>query len=365
MILIFNIGSTSIKYSLFDKDKKKVWSQKIENFHDFDVISIFSALIESGFILSVSDIQTIAHRIVFGGSEFVNPVLLTDSVISDLDKISDIAPLHNPPALKLIKQIKRLYPDLVQKAVFDTSFHHTLEPKAFLYGLPYKYYEQFKVRKYGFHGISHQYIAKKVAELEGKDDLRIVSCHLGGGCSVCAIKNGKSIDTSMGFSPEEGLIMATRSGGVGAGAINYLQKKLDLDSNQMLDILNHKSGLLGISGISGDMREILSLDEPRAKLAVEMYCLNIAKTIGSYIPELGGLDVLTFTGGVGEGSGLIRQKVCDYLGYLDLFLYSKANDLNEENSETKLISTSRSKVKVWVILADEEWEIIDQITVQK
>lgn len=361
MILVFNVGSTSIKYSLFDINKVKVLSEKIEYPNNFDVNTVFDRLIRGKFIESISDIEWVIHRVVFGGQKYVVPTLLTNEVISDLKLLSEIAPLHNPPALAIIKQIKQIYADLKQKAMFDTSFHQTLESKAFLYGLPYKYYEQFEVRKYGFHGISHQYIAKKVAELEGKDDLRIVSCHLGGGCSVCAIKDGKSVDISMGFSPEEGLIMATRSGGVGSGAINYLQKKLNLNSDQMLDILNHKSGLLGISGISGDMREILSLDEPRAKLAVEMYCLSIAKTIGSYIPELGGLDVLTFTGGVGEGSSMIREKVCEYLGYLDLFLYSKDNNLNEENLEAKLISTSHSKVKVWVILADEVGEIISQL----
>jgi acetate kinase len=361
MFLVFNVGSTSLKYSLFDKDKHKLLSQKIENPQDFDVASVLNNLIAKGYIVSINDIQIIAHRIVFGGSTYTHLTEMTERVIEKLEILSEIAPLHNPPALKLVRQIKKIYPELVQKAVFDTSFHQSLEPKTFLYGIPYEYYEQFGVRKYGFHGISHGYISKKVAKLEGKKNLRIISCHLGGGCSVCAIKDGKSVDISMGFSPEEGLMMATRSGNIGDGALVCLQKKLHKSSQEILEILNKKSGLLGISGISGDMRELLASEDPRAVLAIEIYCLDIAKYIASFVPQLGGLDVLTFTGAVGEGSDLIREKVCEYLGYLDLFLYSKANMSAKSVDEASLISSKHSKVKVWIIAADEEGEIVGSL----
>jgi acetate kinase len=358
MTLVFNVGSTSIKYSLFDETNAKVWSEKIENPKDFSPKDIINILSQKGFIGSVLDIQTIVHRVVFGGSSYTQLTDLTNEVIADLESLSEIAPLHNPPTLNIIKQIKKIYPELVQKAVFDTSFHQTLEPKTFLYGVPYQYYEQFAIRKYGFHGISHGYIAKKVAQLEDKNNLRIISCHLGGGCSVCSIKNGKSTDISMGFSPEEGLMMATRSGIIGAGALTYLGKKLNKSSEEILEILNRESGLLGVSGISGDMREILTSYDPQAKLAIEMYCLNIAKYIGSFVPQLGGLDVLVFTGAVGEGSSVIREKICEYLGYLDLFLCSKANSSSKVVNQESLISSNHSKVKVWVIPADEEGEIV-------
>jgi acetate kinase len=359
MTLVFNVGSTSIKYSLFDKDKNKVWSQKIENLQDFDVTTVFDNINTKGLISTISDIHVIVHRIVFGGSTYTQLTDLTTKVIQNIEELSEIAPLHNPPAISIIKQIEKLYPGLVQKAVFDTSFHKTLESKTFLYGVPYEYYEQFGIRKYGFHGISHGYIAKKVAELEGKENLRIISCHLGGGCSVCAIKDGKSVDISMGFSPEEGLMMATRSGNIGGGALIYLQTKLGKTPGEILEILNRESGLLGVSRISGDMRELLASEDPQAVLAIEMYCLNIAKYIGSFVPQLGGLDVLTFTGAVGEGSDVIREKVCEYLGYLDLFLYSKANMSAKSIDEASLISSNHSKVKLWVIAADEEGEIVE------
>jgi acetate kinase len=361
MVLVFNVGSTSIKYSLFDKDKHKFLSQKIENPHDFDVTMVFDDLIAKGLIDSISDIKTVAHRIVFGGSTHTQHTELTNEVIEKLEILSEIAPLHNPPALKIVDQIKKLYPNMIQKGVFDTSFHQTLEPKTFLYGIPYQYYEQFAIRKYGFHGISHGYIAKKVAELEGKNNLRIISCHLGGGCSVCSIKKGKSTDISMGFSPEEGLMMATRSGNIGAGALTYLCKKLNKSLEEILEILNRESGLLGVSEISSDMREILASDNPQAALAIEIYSLNIAKYIGSFVPQLGGLDVLVFTGAVGEGSDVIREKVCEYMGYLDLFLYSKANVSAKSIDEASLISSRHSKVKVWIIAADEEGEIVGQL----
>jgi acetate kinase len=361
MILVFNVGSTSIKYSLFDENKVKVLSQKLEYPKDFDVAIMFERLVVDRFISSISDIELVVHRIVFGGQKYTVPTLLTGEVIADLETMSEIAPLHNPPALHLIKQIRKLYPDLPQKAVFDTSFHQTLEPKTYLYGLPYQYYEQYGVRKHGFHGISHSYIAKKVEKLEKNSNLRIVSCHLGGGCSVCAIKDGKSVDISMGFSPEEGLMMATRSGNVGAGAILYLQKKLHKTPDEMLDILNHQSGLLGISGTSGDMRDLIHSSDPQAQLAVEMYCQNIAKYIGSFVPVLGGLDVLTFTGAVGEGSSAIRQKVCEYLGYLGVKLDTETNQSNEEKHTEAKISSDISNVQVWVIPTDEEREMVGQL----
>lgn len=360
MFLVFNVGSTSIKYKVFDSNKREVFAQKIEYPVGFDVQTVFDTLLQRSIISDISDIMLVAHRVVFGGQKYIEPTLLTDEVITDLEKISEIAPLHNPPAINIIKQIRGIYPTLTQKAVFDSSFHHTLEPKSYLYGLSYEYYEKYGVRKYGFHGISHSHIAKKVEKLEQNSNLRIISCHLGGGCSLCAIKDGKSVDISMGFSPEEGLIMASRSGDVGAGALVYLQKKLDKSPDEMLEILNHRSGLLGISGISADMRDLVHLQDPKAQLAVDMYCQNIAKYIGSFVPVLDGLDVLTFTGAVGEGSSIIREKVCEYLGYLGLELDTKVNQDNIEKHLEAKISKETSKVKVWVIPADEEIEILNQ-----
>jgi acetate kinase len=365
MVLVFNVGSTSIKYKLYDEKKNEVVGGKLENSKDFNLQKFIVSLVFHNHISSVSSIKMVYHRIVFGGKKFIEPIILSSENLEELDLLSDIAPIHNPPALKLIKEIFAMYPTLKQMAFFDTSFHQTLEPKTFLYGFPYEYFEKYGVRKYGFHGISHGYIARKVTELKLPESSRIISCHLGGGCSVCAIKDGRSVDTSMGFSPEEGLIMATRSGNIGAGALEYLQKKLDLKSEEILGVLNQKSGLLGISGVSGDMRELIASDEPQAKLAIEMYCLNIAKTVGSYIPQLGGLDVLVFTGGVGEGSPVIREKVCDYLSYVDLYLYSKVNHQSNMDCEVKSISTNHSKVKVMIIPADEERAMIDQFIKQK
>ena len=359
MILVLNVGSTSIRYALFDNEKVKLTSQKIENPKNFGIAKIIKLLTDGRFISSVNELDLIVHRVVFGGQNYTATTELTAGMIQDLEKISDIAPLHNPPALRLIKEIIDLYPQIVQKAVFDTSFHHTLEPKTYLYALPYKYYEQYGIRKYGFHGISHSSVAKKVANLTGSTKSRLISVHLGGGCSVCAIKDGKSVDVSMGFSPEEGLIMTTRSGTIGDGALLYLEKKLHKNSDEMVDLLNHGSGLLGISGISGDMRELLASKNPRAQLAIDMYCLSIAKTIGSFIPQIRGIDTLIFTGGVGEKSVEIRQKVCDYLTYIGVELDSVTN--NQMENGNQCISSLKSKVQVWVLPADEESEIISQI----
>jgi acetate kinase len=309
-----------------------------------------------GCLESLHELDAIGHRVVHGGERFNASVLLTDEVIAEVTKCIDIAPLHNPPNLKGIHAMEELIPGIPQVAVFDTAFHQTMEPKAYMYGIPYALYKKYGIRRYGFHGTSHRYVTNRACEFLGVnyEEQRIISCHLGNGASVAAIKNGKSFDTSMGFTPIEGLIMGTRCGDLDVGVVNYIMEKEEIGLRSASTLFNKHSGMLGISGISSDMREIEMAKErgdERAKLALEVYNYKVKKYIGSYIAAMGGLDILIMTGGVGENADTTREGVCGELDFLGVSLdYEKNKGFRSEG----IISTPESKVKILVVPTNEE-----------
>ncbi|PNR92306.1 acetate/propionate family kinase [Petrotoga sp. 9PWA.NaAc.5.4] len=382
-ILVINSGSSSLKYQVLDmkteeclvkgiverigedqsdikhKNKEKICEndKKIKD-HEEALKEVMKLLIdpEYGCLKELSEIDAIGHRVVHGGEKFFSSVLINDEVIEAIEENSDLAPLHNPPNLTGIRAAKKLLPGVPQVAVFDTSFHHTMEPKAYMYGLAYELYEKYKIRKYGFHGTSHRYVSQKAAEILGKDieSLKIISAHLGNGASLAAVDKGKVIDTSMGFTPLEGLIMGTRSGDIDPSIPLFLLRK-GYTIDEVDDILNKKSGLTGLSGISNDMRDIkkaIREGNKKAKLAYDVYVYRLAKYIGSYATILKRFDVLIFTAGVGENNPEIRKDVCDYLDIFELKLDEEKNNIL--NKEDRIISTSDSHVKVLVIKTDEE-----------
>ena len=305
---------------------------------------------------SLEELDAVGHRVVHGGELFNSSVLLTDDVLAEVTKCIDIAPLHNPPNLKGIKAMEELIPGIPQVGVFDTAFHQTMEPKAYMYGIPYPLYKKYGIRRYGFHGTSHRYVTKRACELLGVDynTQKIISCHLGNGASVAAIKNGKSIDTSMGFTPVEGLVMGTRSGDLDVGVVLYIMEKEEIGIKSANTLFNKHAGMLGVTGISSDMREIeMAKDkgDERAALALEMYDYKVKKYIGSYIAAMGGLDILIMTGGIGENADTTREGVLSDLDFLGISL-----DLEKNKGFRKegVISTPESKVKVIVVPTDEE-----------
>ena len=384
-ILVLNCGSSSVKYKLIDTDNASTMAEggveKIglpDGFlkykladgskvvtelglidHKQAVEAILKNLTspETGCIKSFSEIDAVGHRVVHGAEKFSKSVLITDEVIRQVKDCYDLAPLHNPANITGIEAISSLMPDVPQVAVFDTAFHQTMPAKSYMYALPYKYYEEDGVRRYGFHGTSHRYVSQRAAEFLGIDlgNCKMVTCHIGNGGSITAVLNGKSVDTSMGLTPTEGLMMGTRVGDVDPGALTFLMTKHHLTVQQMQDIINKQSGVAGVSGLSNDMREIeaaVKEGNPRAKLALDMYEQRILKYIGAYAAEMGGLDVIVFTGGVGENQTGVRENVCAPLGFMGV-------ELNEElNAKTRgtetLISTPASKVAVVVIPTDEE-----------
>lgn len=387
-ILVLNCGSSSIKYKLFDMENHSVLAQGgIEKIglkgsflkltlpngqkvmlegeileHRIGIEYILGVLLSDkyGCIRSLEEIDAVGHRVVHGGEKFNKSVLITDEVIEMVKECIDLAPLHNPPNLKGINAIAEFMPKTPQVAVFDTAFHQTMPDYAYMYGLPYSLYEKYGIRRYGFHGTSHRYVSRRACDFlnvpyEGQ---RIITAHIGNGGSVTAIKNGKSIDTSMGMTPVEGLIMGTRSGDVDPGAITYIMDKEHLSSQGVSRLLNKFSGVLGISGVSSDMREIEAAIEQgneRAKLAMRMYNYRIKKYIGSYTAILGGLDILVFTGGVGENQTSTRSEVCKNMEYLGLELDEEVNA--SVRAQEALISKPTSKVKVLVIPTNEELTI--------
>jgi acetate kinase len=313
-----------------------------------------------GSIKSLEEIDAVGHRVVHGGEKFNSSVLITDEVIRMIEECIDIAPLHNPPNLAGIRAIDELLPSVPQIAVFDTAFHQTMPDYAYMYGIPYSLYTKYGIRRYGFHGTSHRYVSKRACEFLGLDykKTRIISAHIGNGASVCAIENGKSVDTSMGFTPIEGLMMGTRSGDVDLGVVTFLMEKEMIGSASVSTLFNKHSGVLGISGISSDMRDIenaIAEGNKRAKLALDMYEYRIKKYIGSYAAALGGVDVIIFTGGVGENQTGTRQVVCDSLGFMGVKIDNELN-ANSRGKEV-LLSTPDSTVKVVVIPTDEEFMI--------
>jgi len=387
-ILVLNCGSSSIKYKLFDMPEKKELSsggvEKIglpDSFLKYKTIDgetkfiykpiaehtqgvelILSILQEASgnAIKTFADIDAVGHRVAHGGNKFKTSTVINQEVIDNIKECYDLAPLHNPANMKGIEAVQKILPNVPQVAVFDTAFHQTMQPHAYMYALPYEYYTEYDVRRYGFHGTSHKYVANRACKFLGLDleNSRIITAHIGNGGSVAAIKNGKSVDTSMGMTPVEGLMMGTRCGNVDLGVITYLMDKENLTTKQINDIINKKSGLLGISGVSSDMRDIQNAmddDNKRAKLAFEMYMYHLLKYVSSYTGVLGGIDAIVFTGGVGENQPTLRRYICDHLKFLGIdFDY----ELNEKSYGKEVaLSFPTSKVHVAVIPTDEELAI--------
>lgn len=329
--------------------------------HQQGIEFILSVLTDAtyGCIKDYKEIDAVGHRLVHGGEEFASSVLINQDVINKVIECSDLAPLHNPANLKGVRAMEALIPGIPQVAVFDTAFHQTMPEKAYLYGIDYDYYEKYKVRKYGFHGTSHSYVSKRAAELVGKPygELKTIVCHLGNGASICAVKNGESVDTSMGLTPLEGLIMGTRSGDIDPGAMEYLAKKENIDLEGIMAILNKKSGVQGLSHISSDFRDLeaaAAKDDKGGIRALETYIYRVAKYVGAYVAAMNGVDVICFTAGVGENGPDTRKGVCGYLGYLGVELDDEANQVR---GEEKVISTPNSKVTVLCLPTNEELAI--------
>ena len=387
-VLVLNGGSSSIKYKLFEmKSKEPIAQGVVEKIgmkgsflkftlpdgrkvmlegeileHRAGIEYVLGVLLSEkyGCIKSLDEIEAVGHRVVHGGETFNESVLITDEVIAKLNECIELAPLHNPPNLKGIYAIQELMPDTPQVSVFDTAFHQTMPDYAFMYGIPYSLYEKYSIRRYGFHGTSHRYVSARACEFLGVPykEQRIITAHIGNGGSIAAIKNGKSIDTSMGMTPVEGLIMGTRSGDVDPGVISYIMEKEHMGTKGISTLLNKFSGVLGISGISSDMRELESAikeGNKRAILAMETYNYRIKKYIGSYAAVLGGVDILVFTGGVGENQAVTRRDVCRGMEYMGIELDEELND--SVRAKEVVISKPTSKVKVLIIPTDEELSI--------
>ncbi|MFH0839427.1 MAG: acetate kinase [Candidatus Omnitrophota bacterium] len=383
-ILVINSGSSSVKYKLFDvKDKKELARGMVERIglkkselthatsfgkeikilkeirdHESAIRLALSLLAdkEHGVINDISEISAVGHRVVHGGEKFSNSVVITSQVIKVIKSYFKLAPLHNPPNLLGIKVAQKLLPDIKHVAVFDTAFHQTIPPSAYLYGLPYGLYEKERIRRYGFHGTSHKYVALRAAEILHKplNKLKLITVHLGNGCSITAVKNGRSINTSMGYTPLEGLLMGTRSGDIDPAIALYLSKKKGLSAKAIDDLLNKKSGLLGISGISSDMRDVykaVTKGNKRAKLAFQVFVDRIQKYIGSYIVAMDGVDAIVFTAGIGENHAPTRSAVCEKLSFLGIKIDPKKN---KSAVKEKVITTDLSKVKVLIIPTNEE-----------
>ena len=387
-ILVLNCGSSSVKYKLieikanevlaeggvekiglpdaFIKFKLSDGSKKIVELDITDHQGAIKAILDTitgeefGCIKSFDEIDAVGHRVVHGGEKFNKSVLINDEVIAKVKECYDIAPLHNPVNIAGIDAITSILPNVPQVGVFDTAFHQTMPAKSFMYALPYKFYKEDGVRRYGFHGTSHRYVSKRVCEfLDVKyEDQKIITCHVGNGGSITAIDHGKSVDTSMGLTPTEGLMMGTRSGDVDPGALTYIMEKHNLSAKDIQNIINKQSGIAGVTEISSDMREIEAADnagDERAQLGLAMYEQRIIKYIGAYAAEMGGVDIIVFTGGVGENQTGVRENVCAPLGFMGVKL---DNELNAKIRGTEtVISTADSKVKVVVIPTDEEFLI--------
>ena len=386
-ILVINCGSSSLKYSYFDtSDETKNTEGIVERIGlsgssiraslkkgkvhkelgSVDYSGAFKAVVEQltdkeeGVIKDLNEITAVGHRVVHGGDKYSSPVLINNEVVEDINKFCNLAPLHNPPNLQAIKESTKLMPNIPQVAVFDTGFHQKMQQHAFMYGIPYDYYEKDGIRRYGFHGISHHYVALQAAgylKLNFRE-IKIISCHLGNGASLCAIDHGRSVDTTMGFTPLEGLMMGTRCGDIDPSIIFYLCKEKGISIDEANDILNRQSGLKGLSGISSDLRELESAasnGNQRAMLAIQVFCYRIRKYIGAYVAALGGVDALIFTGGIGEGSAWVRALACQGLTYMGIQLDDMLNrTVSLKRGEVADISAENSKVKILLIPADEE-----------
>lgn len=387
-ILVLNSGSSSLKYQLIESDSEEVLSKglaerigvvggggkiKHESLcgarevdvemadHAEAMEHVFELLTDKqcGAVASISEISAVGHRVVHGGEKFVQPTLVDEAMAAEIEKLTQLAPLHNPANLKGIRACMSMMPGVPQVAVFDTAFHATIPDYAYMYALPYKYYTEYGVRRYGFHGTSHKYVsgqAQKILKEAGlaTDKTRIISCHLGNGSSLTAVVGGKSVDTSMGMTPAEGLVMGTRAGDLDPAILVFLAKELHAIPNEIDDIINKKSGLLGVSGVSSDMRDVEQAageGNYRAKLALELFCYRIKKYIGAYTTAMGGLDALVFTGGIGENSVDVRKRVCEGLGFMGVSLDEGKNKSLRGPAD---LSADSSSVKVLVIPTNEE-----------
>jgi acetate kinase len=383
-ILVINAGSSSLKYQLIDMNDESVIAKGncdrigvgghichktcdgrvLDEDCSFPThTEAFQKLVETlvhgdaAVIKDISEISAIGHRIVQGAELFSESTIVTDDVINKIESISDLAPLHNPAHVLALRACKKVFGDIPQVVVFDTAFHQTMPPKAYMYGIPYEYYEKYHVRKYGFHGTSHRYVTGELARLIGKDikDLKIISCHLGNGSSICCVNGGKSVDTSMGFTPLDGLIMGTRSGSVDASVVTFLAEKEKISAKEMSDLLNKKSGYLGISGISSDNRDITAACEQgheRAKLVLDIQRYQIKKYIGAYTAVMNGLDAVIFTGGIGENAWDLRETVCSDMEFFGIKIDKEKN--KAQNGKLANISAPDARVQCWIVPTNEE-----------
>jgi acetate kinase len=390
-ILVLNSGSSSLKYQLIETDKDRIAADQdlvlargaVEKIGSPDAIISFASHSgfkskvsmpvlkhkeaiqsafdhmtgENGVLKQLDEIEGVGHRIVHGGEHFHQSTLMTEDVVKQIEALVELAPLHNPHNLKGYYASIALLPGAKNVAVFDTSFHQTMRPAAFLYAIPYLHYTQDKLRRYGFHGTSHRYVSYRFAQVHGKSraDYKIISCHLGNGCSVCAIDHGHSVDTSMGLTPLEGLMMGTRPGDLDAGAVMYLVSRAEMGLHEVDVVLNKYSGLYGISGVSNDMRDLVQHSQngnERATLAIEMFCYRIKKYIGAYLAAMNGADVILFTGGIGENAAPVRAKVCESLDWLGVSIDPAKNAA--ATGVLADISAPDARIKVWVVPTDEE-----------
>ena len=385
-VLVINCGSSSLKFQLINSESEAVLakglcerigidgrltyqpaggeknvSEKAMPTHTEAIQFVIDALTDAdtGVVKSLDEIGAVGHRVVHGGEKFAKYVVVTPEVKAAIAECNDLAPLHNPANLIGIEACESLMPGTPQVVVFDTAFHQTMPEKAYMYGIPYEYYEKYKVRRYGFHGTSHSFVSKRVAEIVGKpyNATKTIVCHLGNGASVSAVLNGESVDTSMGLTPLEGLVMGTRSGDIDPAIMEFIAKKENLDIAGIMNVLNKKSGVEGVSGVSSDFRDLeaaAKAGNKRAELAIDVFAYRVAKYVGAYTAAMNGVDNIVFTAGIGENCALVRTKVCSYLGYLGITIDEEANG---KRGEEIVISTPDSKVKVLVVPTNEELAI--------
>ncbi len=385
-VLVINCGSSSLKYQLIDAQTEKALAvglcerigidgrlnhtpaggekvviNKDMPDHEVAVQMVLDELTDEkyGVISDLKEIDAIGHRVVHGGEKFASSVVINDEVMATIEECNPLAPLHNPANLIGIRACQAIMPGVPNVAVFDTAFHQTMEPTAFMYGLPYECYEKYKVRRYGFHGTSHSFVSKRAIALAGLDpeNSKVIVCHLGNGASVSAVKNGKSVDTSMGLTPLEGLVMGTRSGDIDPAIIEYLAHAMDKSLEEVMKILNKESGVYGLSGVSSDFRDLeKAADEgnKKAQLAQDVFGYRVAKYIGAYTAAMNGVDAIAFTAGLGENNGIMREYVCSFLGYLGVEIDKEKNGVRGEET---IVSTPNSKVKVLVVPTNEELAI--------
>ena len=385
-VLVINCGSSSLKYQLIDSETEAVLAKGLcERIgidgrlvyqktgcdkevteaamptHKQAIQMVLDALVNptTGAIASLAEVDAVGHRVVHGGEKFTSSALVTDEVLAAIEECNDLAPLHNPANLIGINACKELMPNVPMVTVYDTAFHQTMPAKSYLYGLPYEYYEKYKVRRYGFHGTSHSFVSKRTAEFLGMDldNSKIIVAHLGNGASISAVLNGKCVDTSMGLTPLEGLVMGTRSGDIDPSIMEFIAKKENLDIAGVMNVLNKKSGVQGLSKLSSDFRDLeegKNAGNELAGYALEVFCYRVAKYIGSYVAAMNGVDAIAFTAGIGENAAFVRKAVCEYLGYLGITLDEEANS---KRGDDMVISTADSKVKVCVIPTNEELAI--------